>query len=193
VTARPAHVVALRPRHADGVLAVYADGIATRQATFETSLPTWTQWDQARLPGHRYVAVTGRAPDDDGGPPAGDDRGSDAVVPAQAPMTVLGWVAVSAASTRGAYAGVVEVGVYVAAAARGRGVGATLLRRLVESCDADGIWTVQAGIFPENRASLALHEGLGFRRVGVRERIGRLDGRWRDVVLLERRSTVAGV
>ncbi len=188
MTTRPAHVVPLGPRHADGVLAVYAEGMATRQATFETSLPTWQQWDRARLPGHRYVAVTARGPGDHDGPATDDDRGAG-VAPAQAaPESVLGWVAVSAASPRAAYAGVVEVGVYVAAAARGRGIGAALLARLVESCDADGIWTVQAGIFPENTASLALHRRCGFRTVGVRERLGKLNGRWRDVVLLERRS-----
>jgi L-amino acid N-acyltransferase YncA len=157
----------LTPEHAAGVLDVYAEGIATGQATFETDVPSWEDWDRARLPGHRFVAVDG-------------DR-------------VLGWVAVSPVSPRAAYAGVVEHSVYVAAAARGRGVGAALMTRLVESCDGGGVWTIQSGVFPENVASLALHARFEFRRVGVRERIGRRDGRWRDIVLLERRSTVVGV
>ena len=160
-------VVPMRAEHGPAVLDVYAEGIATGQATFETRAPDWADFDRARLPEHRFVALDG-------------DR-------------VLGWVAVSPYSTRAAYAGVVEQSIYVASAARGRGVGATLMTRLVDSCDAGGIWTIQSGVFPENAASLALHARFGFRRVGVRERIGRRDGRWRDVVLLERRSTVVGV
>lgn len=182
--ARPFAVAPLAPEHAAGVLAAYADGIATRQATFETTVPTWADWDRARLPTHRFVAVEGRTePVEKGAEHPGAVPGAG----------VLGWVAVSPVSPRAAYAGVVEHSVYVAAAARGRGVGAALLARLVASCDAGGIWTIQSGVFPENAASLALHGRFGFRRVGVRERIGRLDGRWRDVVLLERRSAVAGV
>ena len=160
-------VVPLRPEHAAAVLEVYAEGIATGQATFETRVPTWEEWDRARLPDHRFVAVDG-------------DR-------------VLGWVAVSPVSARAAYAGVVEQSIYVAAAARGRGVGAALMARLVDSCDAGGVWTIQSGVFPENTASLALHRACGFRTVGVRERVARHRAhgdRWRDVVLLERRSPV---
>lgn len=171
-------VVPMTADHAAGVLAVYAEGIATGDATFETEVPAWAQWDAARLPDHRLVAVH-RAP-----------PGEAPSVPE--PDVVLGWVAVSRVSPRAAYAGVVEHSVYVAGAARGRGVGTALVRRLVDSCDAAGIWTIQSGVLAENTASLALHERLGFRRVGVRERIGRRDGRWRDVVLLERRSAVAG-
>jgi L-amino acid N-acyltransferase YncA len=167
----------MEARHAAGVLAVYAEGIATGEATFETAAPTWDAWDRSRLRDHRFVALAADPSAEDG---------------AAAPM-VLGWVAVSAVSSRAAYAGVVEHSVYVADAARGRGVGAALVRRLVESCDAGGVWTIQSGVFPENTVSLALHERFGFRRVGVRERIGRRDGRWRDVVLLERRSRVVGV
>ena len=155
------------PEHGPAVLEVYAEGIATGQATFETRVPDWADFDRARLPRHRFVAVDG-------------DR-------------VLGWVAVSPYSTRAAYAGVVEHSIYVASAARGRGVGATLMTSLIDSCDGGGIWTIQSGVLTENAASLALHARFGFRRVGVRERIGRRDGRWRDVVLLERRSTVVGV
>jgi phosphinothricin acetyltransferase len=147
------------------VAAVYAAGIATGDATFETEIPSWARWDAGHLPGHRLVAVDGGA--------------------------VLGWAAVSPVSDRCAYAGVVEDSIYLAEAARGRGVGRALLTALVTSTERAGIWTVQTGIFPENAASLALHRAVGFRDVGVRERLGRMpDGRWRDVVLLERRSRV---
>ncbi|MFD7905078.1 GNAT family N-acetyltransferase [Kitasatospora sp. NPDC059747] len=153
----------MTPDHAEAVLAVYQAGIDTADATFETAAPDWPAFDASRLPEHRLVAL-----DDDG--------------------TLLGWAAVSRVSARSAYAGVVEHSVYVAPAAHGRGVGRTLLSALLASTDAAGIWTVQAGIFPENGASLALHHRAGFRTVGTRERVGRLNGRWRDVVLVERRS-----
>jgi L-amino acid N-acyltransferase YncA len=148
--------------HWPAVRAIYEEGIATGDATFETAAPAWADWDRGHLPGHRLVATR-------------DGR-------------VVGWAALSPVSDRCAYAGVAEASVYVAAAAAGRGVGRALLDRLVAGAEAAGIWTVQAGVFPENRASLALHRRCGFRTVGVRERLGRLDGRWRDVVLLERRS-----
>ncbi|MEV7021347.1 N-acetyltransferase family protein [Kitasatospora sp. NPDC093558] len=153
----------MTPAHAEAVLAVYQAGIDTGEATFETAAPDWASFDASRLPDHRLVAL-----DDDG--------------------TLLGWAAVSRVSARSAYAGVVEHSVYVAPAAHGRGVGRALLTALLASTDAAGIWTVQAGIFPENGASLALHHRAGFRTVGTRERVGRLHGRWRDVVLVERRS-----
>jgi phosphinothricin acetyltransferase len=142
------------------VAEIYAEGIATRTATFETAVSTW-EWDVDHLEEHRLVAV--------------DETG------------VLGWAALAPISRRPAYAGVAEVSVYVAGRARERGVGRSLLAALVESARAGGLWTLQAGIFPENEASLALHRALGFRRVGVRERIGSLDGIWRDVELLELR------
>jgi L-amino acid N-acyltransferase YncA len=154
-------------RHADEVLAIYQAGIDEGQATFETRAPTWPEFDAARLPQHRLVAV------DD------EDR-------------VLGWAAVSAVSERCVYAGVVEHSVYVAPDARGRGLGVALLRGLIASTEAAGIWTIQSGVFPENAASLALHQRCGFRAVGTRERLGQHNGRWRDVVLIERRSPVAG-
>jgi L-amino acid N-acyltransferase YncA len=143
------------------VAAIFAEGIATRLATFETAVPTWQDWDASHLADHRLVA-------------------SDAT-------DIVGWAALSPYSHRPAYTGVAEVSVYVADRARGRGVGRKLLAALVESARGGGLWTLQAGIFPENEASLALHRSLGFRDVGVRERIGRLDGEWRDVVLLELR------
>jgi phosphinothricin acetyltransferase len=154
----------LRPEHAEQVLAIYQLGIDEGQATFETAAPTWERFDTAKLPAHRHVALD---PDDG---------------------RVLGWTAVSAVSDRCAYAGVVEHSVYVHPAARGRGVGRALLRALIASTEAAGIWTIQSGVFPENAASLALHRRAGFREIGVRERIGRHHGVWRDVVLIERRS-----
>ncbi len=147
---------------------IYEQGIATGFATFETQAPAWEAWDAGHRPEPRLVArdASGR---------------------------VLGWVAVSSYSTRRVYAGVVEESVYVAETARGRGVGRALLERLLAATDAGGIWTVQAGIQAENEASLVLHERAGFRRVGVRERIGQdRDGVWRDVVLMERRSDRVG-
>ena len=154
----------LRPEHWPEVARIYADGIATGNATFETAVPEWEAWDRSHLPAHRFVAV--------------DDR------------RVVGWVAVSPVSDRCAYEGVVENSVYVDASAQGRGVGRRLLEALVESTEAAGIWTIQTGIFPENEASVAVHERVGFRVVGRRERLGRLQGTWRDVLLLERRSAV---
>lgn len=151
------------PEHAEQVLAIYRQGIDEGQATFETAAPSWAAFDSAKLPEHRFVAV---------GP---DSR-------------VLGWVAASAVSDRCVYAGVVEHSVYVHPDARGKGVGRMLLRALIDSTEAAGIWTIQSGVFPENTASLTLHQRAGFRVVGTRERLGRHHGVWRDVVLLERRS-----
>ncbi len=159
-------VVQLEPADWDDVARIYAEGIATGDATFETEVPSYERWHESHLAEHRLAAVR------DG--------------------TVVGWAAVSAVSDRCAYAGVVEESVYVAAAARGAGVGRALLDRLVESTERAGIWTIQAGVFPENAASLRLHERAGFELVGLRRRLGQLRGVWRDVVLLERRSAVAG-
>ncbi|MEU8921189.1 N-acetyltransferase family protein [Kitasatospora sp. NPDC048545] len=156
-------VAAMVPEHADQILAIYRHGIDEGNATFETTAPTWAAFDGAKLPDHRFVALDT------------DDR-------------VLGWAAVTAVSDRCAYAGVVEHSVYVHPDARGRGVGAALLDALIASTEAAGIWTIQSGIFPENTASLALHARVGFRVIGIRERIGRHHGNWRDVTLVERRS-----
>ncbi|MER7755475.1 N-acetyltransferase family protein [Kitasatospora sp. NPDC097643] len=155
-------VAAMLPEHADQVLAIYQAGIDGGDATFETTAPTWEAFDASRLAEHRLVALDG-------------DR-------------VLGWAAVVPVSDRCAYAGVVEHSVYVHPDARCRGVGLALLEALLASTDAAGIWTVQSGVFPENTASLALHVKAGFRVVGTRERLGKHGGRWRDVVLIERRS-----
>ncbi|MEU1920637.1 N-acetyltransferase family protein [Streptomyces albogriseolus] len=149
--------------HAAEVLTIYQAGIDEGNATFETTAPTWPAFDAAKLPEHRFVAL-----DEDG--------------------AVLGWVAATKVSDRCACAGVVEHSVYVDPAARGRGVASALLKALIDSTEEAGIWTIQSGIFPENTASLALHERAGFRVIGTRERIGRHHGRWRDVVLVERRS-----
>jgi L-amino acid N-acyltransferase YncA len=152
----------MREEDWDAVRAIYEQGIATKQATFETEAPAWDAWHAAHLPGHRLVA------DEDG--------------------EVVGWAAVRPTSPRPCYAGVVEHSVYVAEAARGRGVGRVLLEALIESTERGGIWTLQTSIFPENVASIELHRRCGFRVVGIRERIGRLDGAWRDTVVMERRA-----
>jgi phosphinothricin acetyltransferase len=157
----------LEPADADQVLAVYQAGLDTGEASFETAAPGWAAFDAAKLPAHRFVAADG------GG-------------------LVLGWVAASPVSARPVYAGVIEHSVYVRPDCQRRGIGAALLSALISSTEAAGIWTIQSGIFPENRASLRLHQQAGFRVVGTRERIGRHHGRWRDTVLIERRSAVAG-
>jgi L-amino acid N-acyltransferase YncA len=141
---------------------IYWDGMRGGLATFETEVPTWETWDAAHLDGHRLVA----------------DLMGD----------VVGWAALSPVSTRRCYAGVVENSVYVARQAQGLGIGRALLERLIAGAEAAGIWTIQTSIFPENRASLALHERCGFRVIGTRERIAKRDGVWRDTVFLERRS-----
>ena len=151
----------LEPGDYPAVAAVFAEGIATGQATFETAVPSWEEWDAAHLRTHRFVAEL------DG--------------------EVAGWCAVVPYSRREVYRGVGEESVYVAESAQRRGVGRALLEAVIESARAGGLWTLQAGIFPDNGASLELHRSLGFREVGVRERIGRLNGAWRDVVLLELR------
>lgn len=163
--------VLIRPmerRDAGQVLAIYQAGLDTGQASFETAAPAWEAFDAAKLPVHRHVAA---------------DAATD---------EVLGWVAASAVSDRCVYAGVVEHSVYVHPGRHGRGVGGALLAALIASTEAAGIWTIQSGVFPENAASLRVHERAGFRVVGVRERVGRHHGQWRDTVLVERRSRVAG-
>jgi L-amino acid N-acyltransferase YncA len=166
MTADPAMttIEALRPEHWPGAARVYGEGIATRNATFETAIPTWEAWDASHLADHRLVAL----------------RNGE----------VVGWAAVSPVSTRCCYGGVVENSVYVAEAARGQGVGRRLLDALIHSTEAAGIWTIEAGMFPENEASVRLHQAVGFETVGTHKRLAKLDGVWRDVLLLERRSAV---
>lgn len=173
--AQESTAVTVVPMTADqwpSVARIYADGIATGDATFETQVPTWEAFDAAKLPEHRIVAV-------------------DAV------GRVYGWAAVAPVSPRRVYAGVVEHSLYVDPDAQGLGIGRLLLQAVVDSTERAGIWTLQAGIFPENALSIALHHRAGFREVGIRRRVGRMShgpmaGQWRDVVLLERRSDVAG-
>jgi L-amino acid N-acyltransferase YncA len=157
----------MKPEDWQTVRAIYLEGIATRNATFEKDAPAWEKWDNDHLRDCRLVARK------DG--------------------QVIGWAALSPVSGRCVYAGVAEVSVYIAEAARGQGVGKALLQALTEASERRGIWTLQAGIFPENAASIALHKACGFREVGRRERIGQMDGVWRDVIWMERRSKVVGV
>ena len=154
----------LRPTDWSEVSRIYAEGIATGNATFETEMPSWEAWDAAHLPEHRFVAMR-------------DGR-------------VFGWVALVPVSPRACYAGVAEVSIYVAAEARGSGIGKELLAAVISSSEQEGIWTLQTGVFPENEASLGLLRRFDVRIVGTHERIGRLHGVWRDVVLVERRSEV---
>jgi phosphinothricin acetyltransferase len=157
----------LTPEDWSQVRAIYEEGITTRQATFETELPSWEQWDSAHLENGRFVARD-------------NDR-------------VLGWGALSPVSRRRCYAGVAEVSVYVRESARGRGVGRALLEQVIAASEAQGIWTLQGSTFPENAASLRLQERCGFRVVGRRERIAQMNGVWRDTVLTERRSGKVGL
>ena len=160
---------ALLPGDWEAAAAIYRQGIATGNATFEQEAPAWTAWDRGHLPAPRLAAR------------------------AAAGGALLGWAALSPVSGRCVYSGVAEVSVYVAAGARGQGIGRALLAALVAASEAAGIWTLQAGIFPENAASVTLHHRCGFRTVGRRERLGQMGGVWRDVLLLERRSAVVGV
>jgi L-amino acid N-acyltransferase YncA len=160
---------------------IYHEGIATGNATFETDAPEWEKWDSRHHKNCRLVALEPR-----------DEAIAEILIPLDG-VSVLGWAALSPVSNRGVYSGVAEVSVYVAAAARGHGVGKALLQALVQESEINGIWTLQAGIFPENAASIALHKVCGFREVGVRSRIGKLGDNWRDVLLLERRSATVGI
>jgi L-amino acid N-acyltransferase YncA len=151
----------------DDVRRIYKEGIETGNATFETEPPSWNDWDRSHLSNCRLAAWFG-------------DR-------------LVGWAAMSPVSNRCVYEGVAEVSIYIAADDRGGGVGKILLSALVEASEKEGIWTLETGMFPENEASIRLHKSCGFREVGYRERIGQMDGRWRDKVLMERRSKVNGV
>jgi L-amino acid N-acyltransferase YncA len=155
-------ITALLPQHWSAVKAIYEAGLATGNATFQTSAPTWEEWDAAHLKHSRLVFLQ-------------DDQ-------------VKGWAALTPVSGRCVYAGVAEVSVYIDAASRGQGIGKALLWALITESEKNGLWTLQAGIFPENTASVQLHEKCGFRTIGTREKIGQMHGIWRDTVLLERRS-----
>jgi phosphinothricin acetyltransferase len=156
-------------RHGDWeeVKAIYLEGIATGNATFETAAPSWEQWDAGHLSFARLVA--------------------------RLESKLIAWAALSPVSQRCVYSGVAEVSVYVSAASRRSGIGRKLLQSLIDESEQNGIWTLQAGMFPENTGSLALHQSCGFREVGRRRRIGKMNGIWRDTILLERRSPIVGV
>jgi L-amino acid N-acyltransferase YncA len=157
------NITMLLPSHWEAVKTIYEEGIATGNATFQTTAPSWEEWDAAHSKQPRLVAIEND--------------------------TLLGWAAITPVSGRCVYAGVGEVSVYVSAAARGKGVGKQLLQALITESEKENFWTLQAGVFPENKASLAIHEACGFRIVGTREKIGKMNGVWRDTVLLEKRST----
>tara|TARA_B100000497_G_scaffold126326_1_gene164914 strand:+ start:1740 stop:2231 length:492 start_codon:yes stop_codon:yes gene_type:complete len=151
----------------DAVAEIYAEGIETGKATFETNVPSWSSWDDSHFPFGRIAAyITGN---------------------------MLGWASLSPVSSRCVYAGVAEVSVYVSQDARGKGVGKLLLESLIDISEENGIWTLQSGIFPSNTSSIALHEKCGFRKIGYRERIGKLRDNWYDNVLMERRSSIIGI
>jgi phosphinothricin acetyltransferase len=157
----------LEQRHYPAVARIYAQGIATGNATLQTEAPDWQTWDAGHLSHSRLVVL--------------------------AQGEIAGWAALTAVSGRCVYRGVAEVSVYIGADYQGKGMGKLLLNKLISYSEENGIWTLQAGIFKENKASLNLHQSCGFRIVGLREKIGQLNGLWRDVYLLERRSTVVGV
>ncbi len=159
-------ILNLTPDHYTSVAEIYREGIATGNATFQTDAPAWDEWDKSHLPHSRIVAI---------------DKDE-----------VVGWAALTPVSGRCVYAGVAEVSVYIRARQRGKGLGTQLLQRLITDSETNDIWTLQAGIFPENLPSIKIHERLGFRRIGYRERIGQMNGKWRDTVLLEKRSKVVG-
>jgi phosphinothricin acetyltransferase len=161
------NITALLSEHWPAVKTIYEQGIATGQATFQTSAPTWEEWNTSHLDHSRLVALE-------------DEE-------------VIGWAALTPVSGRCVYAGVAEVSIYIAPAHRGKNIGEILLKALVDSSEKHNIWTLQAGLFPENPASLKIHENSGFRIVGYRERIGRQNDVWRDTLLLERRSRKVGI
>jgi phosphinothricin acetyltransferase len=159
-------IISMLPRHLNEVLKIYEEGIATGNATFQNAVPSGEEWDKTHIGNCRLVAIENNR--------------------------ISGWAALTAVSGRCVYAGVAEVSIYVAAAARGKGLGKKLLQALIKESESNNYWTLQAGIFPENKASIRIHEECGFRIIGSRERIGQMNGVWRDTLLLERRSKIIG-
>ncbi|MET1056616.1 MAG: N-acetyltransferase family protein [Pedobacter sp.] len=157
----------LKPAHWPEIRRIYLEGIATGQATLQTTAPSWDEWDKAHLANLRYVAIIKNE--------------------------VAGWVALSPVSSRCVYAGVAEVSIYISGTFRGMGIGSQLLKHVISESEKSNIWTLQSGIFPENTASMRLHENEGFRLIGYREKVGKMLDKWRDVNLLERRSKIAGI
>ena len=155
------------PVHWPTVAAIYKEGIDTGIATFETKVPSWENWDKAHLDVCRFVSLI-------------DEK-------------ICGWAALSPVSSRCVYGGVAEVSVYVSSECQGFGVGKLLMKRLIEESEKEGYWTLQSGIFPENSVSLNLHASLGFRKIGFRERIAKMNGVWIDNILMEKRSAVVGI
>jgi L-amino acid N-acyltransferase YncA len=160
-------ITGLKEIHYPSVAGIYLEGIATGHATFQTEAPSWQEWDKAHLPHSRFIAFEKNE--------------------------ILGWAALTPVSNRCVYAGVAEVSIYISVDHRGKGVGNKLLQELIRSSEENNTWTLQAGIFPENKSSLHLHYKNGFRLLGTREKIGKMDGAWRDTILLERRSKVTGI
>ena len=160
-------IIEMLPSHWESVKQIYAEGIASGNATFQTAIPTWIEWDEAHVKNSRLIAV--------------EDT------------EVLGWAALTPVSGRCVYAGVGEVSVYVSEKTRGKGVGKKLLNALINESEKNNFWTLQAGIFPENYASIKIHEQCGFRIIGRREKIGQSNESWRDTLLLERRSKSVGI
>lgn len=160
-------VILIDKDHYPAISNIYQQGIDTGIATFETSVPSWEIWNENKLPHSRFIVVQDNI--------------------------VLGWAALSKVSSRCVYGGVAEVSVYISDNHRGKGVGKLLMQNLITESEANGIWTLQSGIFPENKATIALHTSFGFRMIGYREKIGKLRGVWKDSVMMERRSKVVGV
>ena len=160
-------ITTMLPQHWDAVKIIYEEGIVTGNATFQTAAPTWQEWDIAHIKTCRIIATENNE--------------------------ILGWAALTAVSSKCVYAGVAEVSVYVTTNARGKNIGSLLLQELINQSEQNGIWTLQAGVFPENKASISIHEKNGFRNIGHREKIGKMGNVWRDTILLERRSHKIGV
>ncbi|MBB4807139.1 phosphinothricin acetyltransferase [Chryseobacterium defluvii] len=157
----------INKEHFPEIAEIYRQGLETGNATFETSVPLWENWDKGKLKHSRLVAII------DG--------------------VVVGWAALSAVSDRCVYGGVAEVSIYISNDHKGKGIGRTLMSKLVEESEANGIWTLQSGMFPENEATVALHKSAGFRVIGYREKIGKLGNIWRDTIIMERRSKTIGI
>ncbi|GJM61871.1 N-acetyltransferase family protein [Persicobacter diffluens] len=160
-------IIEILPEHWEEVSRIYQQGMDTGNATFQKTAPKWEEWNASHLEKCRLVGI---------------EEGE-----------VVGWAALSPVSSRCVYAGVTEVSIYIAAEYHGRGFGSQLMKALIQTSETVNIWTLQSGIFPENEGSIHLHLKHGFRKLGIRERVGKMEGRWRDVVLMERRSEVVGV